>query len=115
MGSKTQSFLKVFFKQNRIARLNEIFSEELQNENLEILRKFIPVMMDYESEEEKQIKMELAKEKFKTHLKLQDICKRRQLETIKNIDVEITNYVVEHHSKELTEKLLGTRMQINRG
>ena len=39
-------------------------------------------------------------------MKLQDIYKKRQLETIKNIDTEITNYVAEHHSKELTEKLL---------
>ena len=30
----------------------------------------------------------------------------RQLETIKNTDAEITNYVPEHHSKELTKKLL---------
>ena len=30
----------------------------------------------------------------------------RQLEAIKNIDGGITNYVVEHHSKELTKKLL---------
>ena len=28
-----------------------------------------------------------------------------QLETIKNIDTETTNYKAEHHSKELTEKL----------
>ena len=39
-------------------------------------------------------------------MKLQDIYKKRQLETIKNVDTEITNYVAEHHSKELTEKLL---------
>ena len=39
-------------------------------------------------------------------MKLQDIYKKRQLETIKSIDTEITNYVAEHHSKELTEKLL---------
>ena len=39
-------------------------------------------------------------------MKLQDIYKKRQLNTIKNIDTEITNYVAEHHSKELTEKLL---------
>ena len=45
-------------------------------------------------------------EKVKAQLKLQDIYKKRQLETIKSIDTEITNYVVEHQSKELTEKLL---------
>ena len=39
-------------------------------------------------------------------MKLQDIYEKRQLETIKNVDTEITNYVAEHHSKELTEKLL---------
>ena len=39
-------------------------------------------------------------------MKLQDIYKKRQLKTIKNINTEITNYVAEHHSKELTEKLL---------
>ena len=32
--------------------MNEIFSEELQNEKLEIPRKFLPVIKDYESEEE---------------------------------------------------------------
>ena len=96
----------VFFKQYRNTRLNEIFSEELQKEKPEFPRKFLPVIKDYESEEEKQIKLELAKEKVKAQLKLQDIYKKRQLETIKNIDTEITNYVAEHHSKELTEKLL---------
>ena len=39
-------------------------------------------------------------------MKLQEIYKKRQLETIENIGTEITNYVAEHHSKELTEKLL---------
>ena len=39
-------------------------------------------------------------------MKLEDIYKKRQLETIKNTDTEIINYVAEHHSKELTEKLL---------
>ena len=96
----------VFFKQYRNTRLNEIFSEELQKEKPEFPRKFLPVIKDYESKEEKQIKLELAKEKVKAQLKLQDIYKKRQLETIKNIDTEITNYVAEHHSKELTEKLL---------
>ena len=69
-----------------------------------IPRNFLPVIKDYESKEEKQIKLQLAKEKVKVQLKLQGICKKRQLETIKNIDTEITNYVAEHHSKELTEK-----------
>ena len=55
----------VFFKQYRNARLNEIFSKELQKEKPEIPRKFLPVIKDYESEEEKQIKLELAKEKVK--------------------------------------------------
>ena len=96
----------VFFKQYRNPRLNEVLSEELQKEKPEILRKFLPVIKDYESEEEKQIKLELAKEKVKDQLKLEDIYKKSQLETIKNIDTEITNYVAEHHSKELTEKLL---------
>ena len=48
------------------------------------------------NKEEKQIKLELAKQKVKGQFKLQGIYKRRQLETIKNIDVETTNYVVEH-------------------
>ena len=39
-------------------------------------------------------------------MKLQDIYKKRQHETIKNIDTEITNYVAKDHSKDLTEKLL---------
>ena len=43
----------VFFKQYRNTRLNEIFSEELQKEKPEFLRKFLPVIKDYESEEEK--------------------------------------------------------------
>ena len=96
----------VFFKQYRNTRLNEIFSEELQKEKPEFPHKFLPVIKDYESKEEKQIKLELAKEKGKAQLKLQDIYKRRPLETIKNIDTEIKNYMAEHHSKELTEKLL---------
>ena len=41
--------------------------------------------------------------RVKAQLKLQDIYEKMQPETIKNIDTEITNYVAEHHSKELTE------------
>ena len=40
------------------------------------------------NEEEKQVKLELAKQKVKGQLNLQDIYKRGQLETIKNTDVE---------------------------
>ena len=39
-------------------------------------------------------------------MKLQNIHKRRQLETITTIYAEITNYLAEHHSKELTKNLL---------
>ena len=105
-NQKLKARKAVFFKQYRNARLNEVFSEELQKKKPEIPRKFLPVIKDYESEEGKQIKLELAKEKVKTQLKLEDIYKKRQLKTIKNIDTERTNYVAEHHSKELTEKLL---------
>ena len=94
------------FNQYRNTRLNEIFREELQKEKPEFRRKFLPVIKDYESEEQKQIKLELVKEKVKAQLKLQDIYKKSQLETIKSIDTEIMNYVAEHHSKEFTEKLL---------
>ena len=47
------------------------------------------------NKEKKQIKLELAKQKVKGQFKLQGIYKRRQLETIKNIDVETTNYVIQ--------------------
>ena len=57
------------------------------------------------AKKKKQIKLELAKVKVKAQLKLQDIYKRRQLEIIKNMNAEITNYVAEPHPKELTEKL----------
>ena len=40
------------------------------------------------NEEEKQVKLELAKQEVKGQLNLQDIYKRGQLETIKNTDVE---------------------------
>ena len=85
---------------------NAIFSEQLQTEKAGIPRNFLPVIKDYENEGEKQIKLEITKEKVKAQMKLQDIFKRRELETIKIIDTEIRNYVAEHHSKELTEKLL---------
>ena len=39
-------------------------------------------------------------------MKLQDIYTKRQLETMKNIYAEITNFVAEHHNKKLREKLL---------
>ena len=54
----------------------------------------------------KQIKLGLAKEKVKARSKLQNIYKKRQLETIKDINTEVSNHVAEHHSKKLTEKLL---------
>ena len=59
--------------------------------------------MDYQRKEEKQIKLELAQEKVKAQFKLQDIFQRRWLETLKNTDTEITNYVAEHHFKVPTE------------
>ena len=43
----------VFFKRHQNARLNEIFCEELQKEKPKILLKLLPVIKDYESEEEK--------------------------------------------------------------
>ena len=95
----------VFFKQYRNAILNGTFNEELHKEKLEIRRRFLPAIKEYENEEKKQIKLELAKVKVKAQLKLQDIYKRRQLEIIKNMNAEITNYVAEPHPKELTEKL----------
>ena len=73
LDQKLRARKVVFFKQYRDTRLNEVFSEELQKEKPEIPRKFLPVIKDYESEEEKQIKLELAKEKVKAQLKLQDI------------------------------------------
>ena len=39
-------------------------------------------------------------------MKRQDIYKKKQFETMKNIYAEITNCVAEHHSKKLTGKLL---------
>ena len=62
---KLESQIEVFFKQNRNARLNEIFSKEIQKKNLEIFSKFIAVMKNYESKEEKQINRKLAKENLK--------------------------------------------------
>ena len=52
-------------------------SKELQKEKLEIPCKFLPVITDYESEEEKQINLELAKEKVEARFKFQDISTRR--------------------------------------
>ena len=69
----------VLFKQYRNTKLNEIFSDELQKKKPEFPRKFLSVIKDYESQEEKQIKLELAKEKVKAQLKLQDIYKKKQL------------------------------------
>ena len=95
---KLKAWKAVFFKQYQNTRLDEIFSEELQKEKLGFLCKFLPVIKDYESKEEKQIKLELAKEKVKAQLKLQDIYKKRQHESVKNIDTEITNYSAEYYS-----------------
>ena len=75
--------------------MQDWFSEKLQNKKPEIPYKFLP---DYESEEENQIKLELVKEKVKAQLKLQDIYKKRQHESVKNIDTEITNYSAEYYS-----------------
>ena len=52
-GQKLKARKAVFFKQYRNARLNEILREELQKEKPEIPRKFLPVIKDYESKEEK--------------------------------------------------------------
>ena len=62
---KLKARKEVFFKQYRNARLNEIYSEELQKDKLEFPCKFLPVIKNYESEEEKQIKLELTKKKLK--------------------------------------------------
>ena len=52
------------------------------------------------------MKLELVKVQVKSELKLQDIYKKRKLETMKNIYTETTNCVAKHHYKKLTEKLL---------
>ena len=41
----------VFFKQYRNAILNRTFNEELHKEKLEIRRRFLPVIKEYENEE----------------------------------------------------------------
>ena len=73
---KHQARKVVFFKKHLNARLNKIFNKELQKKKPEILRKFFIIIKDYENEEEKQIKLELTKEKVTAQWKLQDIYKK---------------------------------------
>lgn len=73
---KHQARKVVFFKQHLNARLNKIFNKELQKKKPEILRKFFIIIKDYENEEEKQIKLDLTKEKVTAQWKLQDIYKK---------------------------------------
>ena len=76
----------LYFKQYRNTRLNELYYVELKKENPKLPRKFLPLIKDHESEEERQIKLDLTKEKVKAQLRLQDIYRKSQKETISTID-----------------------------
>ena len=65
---------------------------------LQILRKSTPAIKNYDSEEEKHIKLELAKEKIQNEAKLCQNFKMRKVEIIKTTDAEKANY-----AKELTK------------
>ena len=80
---KRQARKAVFLKYHLNARLNDIFNERLQKKKPEIPRKFFIVIKDYENKEEKQLKLELAKEKLTAQLKLQDIYQKSKALTQK--------------------------------
>ena len=74
-------------------RLEELYNSELLKGNPCIPRKFLPNYNGKETPEEKEIMQNLTKEKVRAKLQLQKIRYEKQLESIKQIDNEMTNLI----------------------
>ena len=96
----------LYTRSYRNRRLNELYSEEITKEFPKIPRKFLPTIKADEDEEEKQVKQQLALEKVKAELKLQEIRYKRQDNKVSSIDIEIIRHIQENHSQKLINGMI---------
>ena len=82
-----------FWRHHRSKRLEELYNSELLKGNPCIPRKFLPNYNGKETPEEKEIMQNLTKVKVRAKLQLQKIRYEKQLESIKQIDNEMTNLI----------------------
>ena len=103
-NKKYKSRNDLFWRHHRNKRLKELYNSELLKENPCIPRKFLPSYNGKENPEEKEIMQNLTKENFE--LQLQKIRYERQLESVKQIDNEMTNLIKSSFSEKIAIILL---------
>ena len=96
----------LFSRVYRNKRLSELFAKELEEKEPKIPRKFLPAYNVLEDEEEHKIKQELAKEKVKAEIRLQDIRSKRQITKISDIDTEIISFITKNNAKDVSARLI---------
>ena len=95
-NEKSKSRNDLFWRHHRNKRL-----EELCNSELNYSSKFPTKLQLKETPEEKKIMQNLTKEKVRPELQLEKIIYGRQLESVKEIDNEMTNLIKSKFSGKL--------------
>ena len=90
----------------RNKRLNELSREEIEKENTIVSRRFLIKQTEREAYEEYQMRKELGKESFKTELKLLQVTFIRQKKFTRDIDIDMTNFIRNLHSKDIAVNLI---------
>ena len=92
-NEKYKSRNDLIWRHHRNTKLEELYNSELLKENPCIPQKFLPNYNGNETPEEKEIMQNLIKEKIRAESQLQKIRDERQLESVKQIDSEMTNLI----------------------
>ena len=90
----------------RNKRLNELSREEIEKENTIVSRRFLIKQTEREAYEEYQMRKELRKESLKTELKLLQVTFIRQKKFTRDIDIDMTNFIRNLHTKDIAVNLI---------
>ena len=90
----------------RNKRLNELSREEIEKENTIVSRRFLIKQTEREAYEEYQMRKELRKESLKTELKLLQVTFIRQKKFTRDIDIDMTNFIRNQHTKDIAVNLI---------
>ena len=90
----------------RNKRLNELSREEIEKENTIVSRRFLIKQTEREAYEEYQMRKELGKKSFKTELKLLQVTFIRQKKFTRDIDIDMTNFIRNLHTKDIAVNLI---------
>ena len=96
----------IFWRYYRHKRLNELFREELEKENLILPRRFQIKQREREGDEEYEIRKEFGKESLKTELKLLQVRFIRQQKFIMDTDIVMTNSIRNQHTEGIAVNLM---------